>query len=407
MGGAGVSTPGERGPGIHVRMRARSTTEPHRASSPLELLYDLIFVVAVGSLVAQLVEAIEAGRAASAILPFLFVFFAIWWAWINFTWFASAYDTDDVVYRLLIVVQMAGVLVLAAGVPAGFHDVNFVGLTIGYVIMRVGQIGLWTRAAVEYPATRATSLRYVVAVGLIQVGWVARLWLPGEVLVLGAGLALGVLEALTPPWAQRAGDLAWHPRHIAERYGLFVIILLGESVLAAVNGLQGALAASGVSLSLVVISLAALILLVGLWWAYFLQDAGTGLQRRRGFSFVWGYGHYFLFVAFAALGAGLEAAVRASVHPHQVDALTAGMFVAVPAALAVFLIWALHAPLLKRPGFPGRVAVPASVLILIAGADAPLIGVSTAVVGIAVVVAIAVAVSVAVSARRRPAAPSP
>ena len=63
--------------GIHVRMRARDTSEPHRASSPLEALYDLVFVVAVGSLVAELAPSIEHGHALGKVVPFLFVFFAI------------------------------------------------------------------------------------------------------------------------------------------------------------------------------------------------------------------------------------------------------------------------------------------------------------------------------------------
>jgi low temperature requirement protein LtrA len=64
-------------------------------------------------------------------MPFLQVFFAIWWAWMNFIWFAWSYDTDDVLYRLLTMVQMAGVLVLAAGVPAAFEDPDYGVITIG------------------------------------------------------------------------------------------------------------------------------------------------------------------------------------------------------------------------------------------------------------------------------------
>ena len=81
-------------------MRARAADEPHRRASELELLFDLTFVVAVASLTAQLAHGIAENHLAESILPFLQVFFAIWWAWMNFTWFSSAYDTDDVVTRL-------------------------------------------------------------------------------------------------------------------------------------------------------------------------------------------------------------------------------------------------------------------------------------------------------------------
>jgi low temperature requirement protein LtrA len=64
------------------------------------------------------------------------VFFGVWWAWVNFTWFASAYDTD-VPYRLLTLLQMAGVLVFAAGIPAAFEHFDFATAVTGYVIMRL------------------------------------------------------------------------------------------------------------------------------------------------------------------------------------------------------------------------------------------------------------------------------
>jgi low temperature requirement protein LtrA len=82
------------------------------------------------------------------------VFFAIWWAWVNFTWFASAYDTDDVAYRLLTFVQIVGVLILAAGVPAAFVHGDFTVMTIGYVVMRVALVTQWLRAAHGDPSGR-------------------------------------------------------------------------------------------------------------------------------------------------------------------------------------------------------------------------------------------------------------
>ena len=93
----------------------RSPTESHRAATPLELFLDLCFVVGVAQAAASLHHAIAEGHLHTALIGYPMVFFAIWWAWMNFTWFASAFDTDDWLYRTLTIVQMGGVLVLAIG----------------------------------------------------------------------------------------------------------------------------------------------------------------------------------------------------------------------------------------------------------------------------------------------------
>src|SRR4051812_9237410 len=164
------------GPGqLHVRMRGRNATEAHRASSPLELLFDLTFVVAISSLAVQLAHGIVAGHASAVLGPYLQVFFAIWWAWMNFTWFASAFDTDDALYRVFTLVQMAGVLVLAAGVPASFEHGDYLAITLGYVIMRVAMVGQWLRAGIEHRESRGPAWRYAGGILLVQLGWVLRL----------------------------------------------------------------------------------------------------------------------------------------------------------------------------------------------------------------------------------------
>src|SRR4029079_19640661 len=116
----------------------------------------------------------------------------IWWAWMNFTWFASAYDNDDVPYRLAVMVQIVGALILAAGVPRAFDDRDFAVVAAGYVVMRVALVSLWLRAAVEHMEGRGCALRYAIGVAACQVGWILMLLLPeGD-----RGLAWGVLVPL-------------------------------------------------------------------------------------------------------------------------------------------------------------------------------------------------------------------
>jgi low temperature requirement protein LtrA len=380
---------------VRVRMRERPTDEPHRASSPLELLFDLTFVVAVASITVQLAHGIAAGHALEDVTPFLQVFFAIWWAWMNFTWFASSFDTDDVPYRLLTMVQMAGVLVLAAGVPAAFGDDDYRAITLGYLIMRVGLVVQWLRAGLEDPPCRRTAFRYALGISVLQVGWLARLLLAEtgvlpEALLLPVFLALVVLELAVPRWAERPRPTSWHPHHIAERYGLFAIILLGESVLAASTGVQAA-SAAGVSASFVTVALGGLVLLFALWWLYFLEPAGEGLAARRDRSFLWGYGHYGIFAALAVVGAGLEVAVEHTGHSLDVSVTSVAYAVAIPVSVFLVLLWAVHAPIVRRPVIPPVLSLGAAAVVLLVPLAAELVDLAAVVATIAGVCAALVA----------------
>ena len=333
-------------------MVARATDEDHRVSTPLELLFDLTFVVAVSQAAASLAHGLAEGHTASALVGYVLVFFAIWWAWMNFTWFASAYDTDDVPYRLLTLLQMAGVLVLAAGVAPASDGYDYRTVTWGYVVMRLAMVVQWLRAGAADPERRRTARRYALGIGVLQVLWMLRLLLPREPVsvVLVSFAVLAAAELAVPYWAERHARTTWHPHHIAERYGLFTIIVLGECVLGATTAFQGAAAGSGWSPELITTGAAGLILGFALWWLYFLREAAVGLEQRRELSFLWGYGHLIVFASLAALGAGLEVAVDA-VSGHGLAIADAAVVATVALPVAVFLVvaWCLHASLAVAP----------------------------------------------------------
>ena len=387
---------------FRIPMSGRSTDEEHRVSSPLELLFDLTFVVAVAQVSAQLARAGEEGHAVGFLGPYLMVFFAIWWAWMNFTWFASAYDTDDVPYRLTTMVQMGGVLVLAAGVPAAFEHQEFTAIIIGYVIMRLAMVAQWVRAAVEHPDGRATATRYAVGIAAVQVVWVAWGFLPVE-LKPWTFLLAALLELLVPVWAERPGMTSWHPHHIAERYGLFTIIVLGESVSASAIGVQSALAEHGVSPALVLIAAAGLVLLFALWWLYFLEPAAEGLRSKRERSFYWGYGHYFVFASLAALGAGLEVAVQRGAAHAEIPDIATEYAIAIPVAVFLLMLYVLHAPLVPEVVIRPLKTGIAILLVLLAPLASPLIGLVGVAIAIAAVASALVAVTLLdrVTAARR------
>jgi low temperature requirement protein LtrA len=385
---------------IRTRVRARDITENHRVSSPLELLFDLTFVVAVGSLVAELAHALAAGDALSTIGPFLMVFFAIWWAWNQFTWLASAYDTDDVLYRVFTMVQMGGVLVLAAGVPAAFTTQDFGAITLGYLIMRLGLLATLIRAMKEDPESRATSRRYAIGIAVVQLGWLLRLFFVPVEFLVPAFILLAVLELLVPVWADRARKLAWHPHHIAERYGLFAIILLGESVLAVTIAVQESLV-DGVSAPLVIVAVSGLVLLFALWWLYFSEPAVEGLVSHRDRSYIWGYGHYLIYASLAAIGAGLEVGVKSVSHHAHASELVAGYALAIPLAVFLLLLWLAHAPTVQRVSIPPTATAVAVVAVLVAPLSTAGIGILGATVLMtAITVALLVAALVGLRARQ-------
>jgi len=348
-------------------MTGRDPEEAHRASTPLELLFDLCFVVAVSQAAAELHHSLAEGRTGAGVLGYAMVFFAIWWAWMNFTWFASSYDTDDVLYRVLTLLQMAGVLVLAAGVPQALTHYDFAQVTAGYVVMRLAMVAQWLRAARQHPAGRRAALRYAAGITLVQIGWLLRLLLPAQYGLIGFAV-LVVAELAVPAWAEARGrQTPWHPGHIAERYGLFTIIVLGEVILATTTGIHSAVSAHGLSATLLLITVGALLLVFTLWWSYFSGAEATFASLRT--ALTWGYGHYAVFASVAALGAGLDVAVQAAEHRAHVPETGAAFAVAVPVALFLLLLAPVHG--LTRTGamaYHWLTAAGAAVVLAIAAA---------------------------------------
>ncbi|MGI5347007.1 low temperature requirement protein A [Streptomyces sp. CA-250714] len=307
------------------------------------------------------------------------------WAWMNFSWFASAYDTDDVPYRLLTLLQMAGVLVLAAGVPDAFQDGDFSVVVVGYVIMRIAMIIQWLRAAAEHPEGRAAALRYAAGIAVVQCGWIARLWAPG-VWAPVTFVVLVVAELAIPAWAEfRGRRTTWHPGHIAERYGLFTIIVLGEVILASLTAVQSALTDHGLTAPLVLIALGGLLLVFALWWIYFTGSNATLATLRT--ALVWGYGHYLVFAALAALGAGLEAALDAAEHHGHLSERAAGLTVAVPVAVAMLVLGVLHRLTATGAVGHGLLVLAGALVVLALGFASPALGLGGAVLGMGLAVA--------------------
>ncbi|MCM2390031.1 low temperature requirement protein A [Streptomyces albipurpureus] len=376
-------------------MAPRRRDEPHRSATPLELFFDLCFVVAVAQAGLQLVHSLAEGHPGTGVVGYAFVFAGVWWAWMNFTWFASAYDCDDVPYRIATLIQIAGVLVYAAGVPRAFNDNDWTIAVGGYLIMRLALMTQWLRAAgAERGQARATALTYAVGIAICQAAWVGLLLAPQAA---RHWLFLPVLaaELLVPLIAERHQETPWHAHHIVERYGLFTLIVLGETMAASTVAVQSALDEHKAVAELLPIAAGGLLIIFSAWWIYFDVPAHERLISNRQ-ALPWGYGHVLIFGSAAAIGAGLEVAIEHAVGVAHISELAAGAAVTIPAAVFLLTVWLLHARHFKR-GIGEQLLLPLAALAVLGVTSAG----GWAVLAAGVVMAATVAVGVTITYRSR------
>jgi low temperature requirement protein LtrA len=282
------------------RLRTLETDEERRATW-LELFLDLVFVAAI----AQVASTLSAEPTAAGFGRFLVLFVPIGWAWAGFTFYATRFDTDDLVYRCLTLLGMFAVAGLASTVPDALHGGQN-AFVVAYVSVRLILLALYVRVYRDLEIARPVAGWFIFMFGLAVCDWLISLAVPVPWKYVFWGLALA-LEHAAPIRAWRLlRGMPVDPRHIPERFGLLIIIVLGESVIGVVLGtahvdwtaLSGAVAFAGF--------LAA----AAIWWLYFdFLDAAAVVTRnvRSGITFV--YAHYFVASGIAALGVGVKLAI--------------------------------------------------------------------------------------------------
>ncbi|HEY3808801.1 MAG TPA: low temperature requirement protein A [Steroidobacteraceae bacterium] len=341
----------------HVRpMRGRDPHAGNRVATPLELLFDLTFATSFGLAAALFAHQLAEGRFGAALLGFAFASFAICWAWVNFSWFASAYDTDDWIYRVVTMVQMTGVLVVAIGLPRLFTSIEHGehlddgGLVLGYVIMRVAMVFQWLRAAMQDRARRRACLTYVAAVSIAQLGWVAQIFLDFSIGVsLAMAVVLILIEVSGPVLAERTGHgTPWHAHHIADRYSCFAIIALGEGVVGTIAAVSAMVEKQGWSRDAALICIAGTGLTFAMWWIYYLLPSAMVLHSHRERSFVWGYTQLLIITAIVATGAGLHVAAYFLAHEAHIGARAALLTSVIPVGAFLALIYSLYYYLVRQ-----------------------------------------------------------
>lgn len=331
-------------------------SEGHRTATWLELFYDLAFVVAVAIVVGRLLDDVSWGGVAS-----YFGYFALlWWLWASHTYYADRYDTDDLVYRLLAAGQMVAVVLIAAALSPDEASSTRV-FAFGYAASRILLLLMYWRAYRHVRETRALVKGYLVGFGLAALVWTLSALVPDDARVMFWWVALAI--DLATPWVMRReqAKVPLDVSHLPERFGLFTILVLGESIAAVVTGLGHAVwavlptltAAIGVGLA------------TALWWLYFDNARGAVVRRdasvrRTWRPTVWIYTHLPLAAGLAASGVAMEIAVAEAGHGPMPDP---DRWLLVGSVACVFLCLAVIQVAATPPGSPEGRAIVVSRLI--------------------------------------------
>ncbi len=287
-----------------------------RSATWLELFFDLCFVVAVAALARGLHHDPNLG----GMLRFLGLFVPVWWSWMIFTWYATSFDNDDVPYRVTLFVAMLSILGLAASVGRiGVDPSTVVGFVLAYSLMRLLVAGLFVRAGRNVPADLRPFVAFYAAGNIIGASiWLTSLLVPApfRYLVWAVGLAVELLGPILAVMTLDNPRITFHPRHIAERYGLFTLIVLGESVLAVASGTSG----TDWALAAVLTAVAGFVAAACIWWLYFDHVGSSGIELGPRPAFYWGYGHYAVYAGIAAFGVGVLLAIEAAAPQYALAA---------------------------------------------------------------------------------------
>lgn len=330
--------------------------EGHRTATWLELFYDLAFVVAVAVIAARLVADVSW----AGVVSFFGYFALLWWLWASHTYYADRYDTDDLVYRLLAAAQMVAVVVIAASLSPDVAG-STRAFAFGYAVSRWLLVVMYWRAYRHVEETRELVKGYLAGFGSAAVVWTASSLVPENTRIVLWAAALAI--DLATPWVMRKQQarVPLDVSHLPERFGLFTILVLGESIAAVVTGLSHSEWAFGPTTTAAIgIGVA-----TAMWWLYFDNARGSVVRRdasvrRTWRPTVWIYTHLLLAAGLGASGVGIEIAVAEAGHGPMPSAdrwLLVGSVVSVFLALALIQLAAT-----PHPADPGRQIVTARML---------------------------------------------
>jgi low temperature requirement protein LtrA len=371
----------------------RLATKEERTATRLELFYDLAYVLVVAELAADFLKNMTWNGAA----VFAGLFTVMWFSWVSTTLYANRFDTDDVLFRIALLTDTAAIAGCAAAATGGIGEYA-VPFAACFLIGRLILVGLYVRAWWHVRDSRSTVVVYLVSTSISAVLWAVSLLVPdpGRYWLWGAAV---LVEAAAPFIATRREDTApLHMEHLPERFGLFIILVLGEIVAGIVTGVHEAKWAG------LPVTVAAVAFVVGaaLWWTYFdaaslsgNEELQEGTDDENGVEEedvderhdLYIYGHLPLAMGIAACGVGLEDLV---LHPDQALPAPGGWIALAGVALAVvgagIILAGVHQSMAAMWPWPVAALVPLAVL---AALGVPVLALVALLAAVVVVVAVA------------------
>ncbi|MEZ5078158.1 MAG: low temperature requirement protein A [Solirubrobacterales bacterium] len=297
---------GSAGSGTHPS-RLSPTLRREERVRPLELFFDLVFVLAITQCTALMAH----DTSWTTIVQGLLVLGVLWWAWVGYAWLTSVIDPEDGAVRLVFFVAMAAMLIVALCVPSAFENLALT-FALAYGVFRSGQIALFILASPEDDALRHSVLGFagstLVAIALLA----SASFFDG--LAQGAIWALALFLDMAGPYF--FGSRGWKlvPEHFAERHGLIVIVALGESIVAIGVGAAGELDFGMGAVAVLGVALAS-----AFWWMYFdivalvsarrLADAPVGRVQNELARDSYSYLHLPLVAGIVLVALGIEASI--------------------------------------------------------------------------------------------------
>ena len=357
-----------------LRLYAGTREGSPRHATWLELFFDLVFVLSM----AELAPLLHAHPQWSGLLSFAALFVPVWWLWIDFSYYADQFDVDRGRYRLVFLGVMFGIVVMALTIPGALSS-GTASFALVYAVLRLVIITLYVQAWRHVRDSRELTARYVISFSIAFLFWLVSIFVAPPLRFGLWAIALLIEISNGPITYLTIRRVPQQESHMDERFGLFVIIVLGEAIIAVASGV----ADTAWEWQSVLTAACGFAIAVSLWWMYFERSDETVInQALRGgkkalfCSYVYGYSHLFTFMGIVATGVGIQFAIEATAG----EAFILTMRAALCGGVAVFLLGTTTLQWASPRSLPTRVMVMRVLLIVLSlgliSLDAPLVAVA-------------------------------